>query len=120
MSGATFGIDFGTSNSAIAIARGKDVKVREWPMPDGLATGRTSKLTDTIPTVLFAPSYDKELHIGHDAISHYLFTGLEGRFIQSMKAFLPQSTFTGTMIRGRNYTIEDLVAIFLRKILAAA
>jgi hypothetical chaperone protein len=117
---ATFGIDFGTSNSAIAIARDREVRVLEWPLPDALAGGRTPRAQDTLPTVLFAPSYENELHIGHEAIAHYLFTGLEGRFIQSMKAFLPQSSFTGTMIRGRNYAIEDLVAIFLRKMIASA
>src|SRR5438876_1072261 len=51
----TFGIDFGTSNSAIAIARDREVRVLEWPLPDALAADRPSKLSDTVPTVLFAP-----------------------------------------------------------------
>lgn len=115
----TFGIDFGTSNSAIAVQEGGEVRVLDWALPEALARG-DRRAVDTMPTVLFAPSYDRELHIGHEAIAHYLFTGLEGRFMQSIKAFLPQSTFNGTMVRGRNYTIEELVAGFLRRFLDGA
>jgi hypothetical chaperone protein len=117
-----FGIDFGTSNSAIAELGGDgEVRLAKWRVPEQLA--RTAGLkgeSDTIPTVIFAPEYDNLLHTGHEAIAHYLFTGLEGRFMQSIKAFLPQETFKGTMIRGRTYSIEDLVAIFLRKLLDGA
>lgn len=96
------------------------MRVVEWALPPALAEARGKASDDTMPTVLFAPSYEGLTHIGHEAIAQYLFTGLEGRFIQSMKAFLPQSSFTGTMIRGRHYKIEELVGAFLRRFLEAA
>jgi hypothetical chaperone protein len=102
---AAFGIDFGTSNSAIAMAT-PDGRVRMVEWRPG---------AHTTPTVIFAPSYDAAFHVGFDAIDQYLFTGLDGRFMQSIKAFLPAATFTGTVIRNRHYSIEELVAVFLRR-----
>jgi hypothetical chaperone protein len=116
----TFGIDFGTSNSAVAVASGGEVEVVDWSIPESLFDTIGRKSSDTLPTVLFAPDYDKEIYIGHDAVAHYLFTGLEGRFLQSMKAFLPQSSFSGTTVRGRHYAIEDLVGAFLKRLMEAA
>jgi hypothetical chaperone protein len=109
------GIDFGTSNSAVAVV-----------FDDGrTALARfTHALADqegeTTPTVLFFPSYEPETHFGHAAVARYLYTGLEGRFVQSMKTYLPSAAFTGTQIRGRSLAIEDLVAIFLRRLIEAA
>jgi len=115
------GIDFGTSNSAIAVIGGKagvgkpkKAKVASFAAVEAETTARTA------PTVLFFPSYQPETHFGHDAVRTYLFNGLEGRFIQSMKTFLPSKTFQGTQIRGQQLEIEDLVAMYLRRLIAAA
>ncbi|MCC7383487.1 MAG: Hsp70 family protein [Deltaproteobacteria bacterium] len=108
------GIDFGTSNSTVAVI-GDDGLVRLARFHHAL----TDADTDTTPTVLFFPGYERDVHFGHAAVSRYLFTGLEGRFIQSMKAFLPAQSFTGTLIRGQKYEIEDLVTVFLRRLIAA-
>jgi hypothetical chaperone protein len=115
-----FGIDFGTSNSAIAMATadGRVHPVR-WTIPGALSTDGDTE-SSTVPTVIFAPDYDREFHVGFDAIRQYLFTGLDGRFMQSIKAFLPSPTFTGTVIKNRHYSIEELVAIFLRRARSAA
>jgi hypothetical chaperone protein len=115
-----FGIDFGTSNSAIAMAMsdGRVHPVR-WNVPSTLSTEGESE-SSTLPTVIFAPDYDREFHVGFDAIRQYLFTGLDGRFMQSIKAFLPSPTFTGTVIKNRHYSIEELIAIFLRRARIAA
>src|SRR5215510_13149114 len=107
-----FGIDFGTSNSAIAMATSDgQVHPIRWSIPSTLGGDDSS----TVPTVIFAPNYDREFSVGFDAIRQYLFTGLDGRFMQSIKAFLPAPSFTGTVIRNRHYSIEELVAIFLRR-----
>lgn len=118
---ASFGIDFGTSNSAVALAEGANVRLVEWRVPEvlsgavdgmGAGPGRSS----TLPTVIFAPEHERGLLVGHEAIARYLYAGFEGRFIQSIKAFLPQASFTGTAIRGRHYAIEEIVASFLTRL----
>lgn len=111
----SIGIDFGTSNSAIAVA-GDDGSVKLARFTHAIS----GTSTETTPTVLFFPSYEQETHFGHGAVARYLFTGLEGRFVQSMKTFLPAKTFSGTHIRGRLFQIEDLVTTFLRRMIAAA
>jgi hypothetical chaperone protein len=118
---ATVGIDFGTSNSAVAVLDGGQVRIATFPRPAELARiSDTDTTADTQPTVLFFPEYDRAFHHGHDAVAHYLFTGLEGRFIQSMKTFLPAKSFSGTQIRGKTYDIEELVATFLVRLLKGA
>jgi hypothetical chaperone protein len=109
------GIDFGTSNSAVAL-RGDDGQTRVARF-DAVEPGATAR---TAPTVLFFPGDRRELAFGHAAVRTYLFDGLEGRFVQSMKTFLPAKSFTGTQLRGQSYEIEDLVALYLKRLLAAA
>ena len=107
----------------MATVTGSDVQLVRWDIPPALAKdGSAPGASDgrTVPTVLFAPSDGQDLHVGYAAIDQYLFTGLDGRFMQSIKAFLPSKTFTGTAIRGRHRSIEELVAIFLRQCLAHA
>ena len=103
----------------MATADGEDVQLVRWAIPDAIAKegGRDGR---TVPTVLFAPNDSLELSVGYGAIEQYLYTGLDGRFMQSIKAFLPSKSFTGTQIRGRHRSIEELVAIFLRRSLADA
>jgi hypothetical chaperone protein len=109
------GIDFGTSNSAVALATAAgDVRLAGFRRP--IDAGRS----ETTPTVLFFPSYERAVHSGHAAVARYLLAGLEGRFVQSMKAFLPSRSFTGTVIRGRHMDIEDLVATFLTRLIEEA
>lgn len=109
------GIDFGTSNSGYALAH-EDGSVRLASFERVTDPGRT----ETAPTVLFFPEYEKDTHFGHHAIGRYLHVGLEGRFVQSMKTFLPMKSFNGTAIRGRPFDIEELVATFLRRFVAEA
>ena len=70
-------------------------------------------------SVLFFPEEGREIFAGAPAIEEYLQRSL-GRFIQSVKTWLPSATFKSTQIRGRNYGLEDLVAVLLRRIREAA
>ncbi len=102
---ATCGLDFGTSNSAVALATG-EVIVLEPP-------------ANLSRSVLFFPEETTETLAGGEAIARYLEDNA-GRFIQSMKTWLPSTSFTRTQIRNRTLTLEELIAVFLRHLRAQA
>jgi hypothetical chaperone protein len=109
------GLDFGTTNSAIAVA--------------DAATGATlarfgdgSNTTASFRSILYFPPKDRsatvkaETKAGPEAISSYLDDDTKGRLILSVKSYLGSSLFTSTQINGRYYTLEDLIAIILRRL----
>ncbi len=104
------GIDFGTTNSVVARLR-----------PDGSAETLRQATGDVLRSVLcFWAGGDGRLRhaAGADAIEAYLEDPLEARLIMSMKSYLAQRSFTETRILGRAFTLEALVALFLRELLA--
>jgi hypothetical chaperone protein len=101
---AACGIDFGTSNSAVAL-----------PTGEVLPIDRAARDPRLFRSVLFFPEASRETLTGASAIEEYLQRG-EGRFIQSVKSWLPSASFTSTVIRGRAFRLEELVAILLRAI----
>ncbi len=111
------GIDFGTTNSVMAILE-----------PDGTTTTASfgPDLFKTFRSVLcFWSDEERGLRTLHSAagpaaISAYLDDPLDSRLIMSMKTYLAQRSFTQTTLYGRNVTLEQLVAIFLRAFLAAS
>lgn len=104
------GIDFGTTNSAIAIASDKEKpKLLSFPMPNG-------ENADTWRSVLFFEHGDDpvpDVSAGGLAIGRYLESGGDGRFIQSVKSHLASRLFSKTTILGRNFSLEALVATYL-------
>ena len=102
-----FGIDFGTTNSALSIYRDGAVEVVAVDGEDGAGALMRSVLYFTEENEIFA---------GHEAIHHYVSDGAAGRFMQSIKTFLPNISFVSTEVFGKRYTIDDLVAIILKKI----
>jgi hypothetical chaperone protein len=102
------GIDFGTTNSAIAAADASG-GVQLVPL-DNAAYWRT---------VLFFEAGGR-LSAGAPAIARYLETGGEGRLIQSIKSHLASATFKSTQIFGRRWMLDDMIAAYLRQLRAAA
>jgi hypothetical chaperone protein len=113
------GLDFGTTNSAIAVAD-DDRQARLAKFSDGAAT------TTSFRSILYFPAKDRgspgktETHAGPEAINSYLDADTKGRLIVSIKSYLASPLFTSTSINGRNYTLEDLIAIILRRLRTAA
>jgi hypothetical chaperone protein len=102
------GIDFGTTNSTLAIAD-KDGAV------ELTRYGRGEAASETVRSVLY---FDPEARldgrpappvVGMDAINAYLAADSRGRFIQSIKSHMASRTFKSTQIGSRIYTIEQLV-----------
>ena len=108
MSEIIFGIDFGTTNSALAVNVNSHVEVID--VDPFNTTGNTLK------SVLYFDPEEKEFFVGQEAIDNYIENDAYGRFMQSIKAFLPDDSFHSTEIRGKNYKLDDLIAIILRKL----
>lgn len=103
-----YGIDFGTSNSAVSIidedGNSQVLKIEEF------GSGKT------MPSLIFFPENEKrKCYVGFEAISEYLKSGMKGRFMQSIKSILPSETFTGTHVMGfGSLGSEDLVSMILK------
>ncbi|HEX7837972.1 MAG TPA: Hsp70 family protein [Kofleriaceae bacterium] len=102
------GIDFGTTNSAVAVADDAG-GVQLVPLA-GAPHWRT--------VLYFEPG--GALTAGGPAIARYLETEGDGRLIQSIKSHLASSAFSRTVIFGRRWQLEDMIAAYLRQIRAAA
>src|SRR3989339_401192 len=99
------GVDFGTSNSAVSIARNNQI----------LIVGSKVGEKKTMPSLIYFEDWNKYV-VGNLAIEQYLKKKGKGRLIQSVKTFLPDSSFTQTYVYGRSYTLEDFVAIILSEL----
>jgi hypothetical chaperone protein len=106
------GIDFGTTNSAVGVLDGEGHGVRLVPLPS--PDGPRSHWR----TVLYFEPGGK-LTAGAPAIARYLETGGEGRLVQSIKSHLASKTFSRTTILGRRWTLEDMIAAYVRQLRAA-
>lgn len=100
-----FGLDFGTSNSALSVNKDGIVEV--------IDIDSRNLARKTLRSVLYFEE-DRGIFTGQEAIDHYIANGAVGRFMQSIKSFLPSQTFEFTRINGKRYTLEDLIAIILR------
>jgi len=106
------GVDFGTTNSAVAIVNGSAEPV--------LATfSSAAGQRSTFPSVLY---FEPRLQGGRAsssvagavAIERYLESEPKGRFIQSLKAYLADRSFEGTAIGSQRYTLERLIALIAK------
>jgi hypothetical chaperone protein len=102
----TLGIDFGTSNSAMA-----------WLGHEGIA--RLIPLEGealAMPTAVFYNTEDSSTHFGRDAIGHYL-EGTEGRLMRSLKSLLGSPLLLETtQIGHQQISFQDIIGTFLAKL----
>jgi hypothetical chaperone protein len=97
------GIDFGTTNSAVATADADGhASLVAFPSAQGPRP--------TFPSVLYFEPKAASL-AGAAAIERYLASETKGRFIQSLKTYLAEPSFEGTGIGTRHYTLEKLIAL---------
>jgi hypothetical chaperone protein len=99
-----YGIDFGTTNSALSIY---DEEKKE------IIT------TITVPSILYFQVEQSNAEplvyvVGEDAISGYIKDGMKGRFMKSIKRILPRSSFIETRIHNKKFNASDLVTLILK------
>jgi hypothetical chaperone protein len=99
----TLGIDFGTSNSAMAWANAQGTARLIAVEGDALA----------MPTAVFYNVEDGTTHFGREAIGHYL-EGTEGRLMRSLKSLLGSPLLLETtQIGHQQISFQDIIATFL-------
>ena len=103
---AWMGVDFGTTNSAVAV-------IDEAGTPQLVTFPSAAGRRPTFPSVLYFDRRSPSV-AGSVAIERYLASETKGRFIQSLKAYLADSTFEGTAIGTKHYTLEKLIALIAR------
>jgi hypothetical chaperone protein len=108
-----FGIDFGTTNSAVALLEpGGDVRLARFSL--------RGQETPSCRSVLYFEQSQTSTNMrrvhgysGPEAIERYLDAEEKGRLIQSLKSHLPSRLLTGTEVFGRRHRLEDLIARIL-------
>jgi hypothetical chaperone protein len=99
------GIDFGTTNSSIALANHAGVQLL-----------RFANDNPSSRSILYLEKAKQGIvsNSGATAIEHYLAAHREGdrpgRLIQSLKSYLSSRTLTGTEVFGRHYLLEELIS----------
>lgn len=101
-------IDFGTSNSLAALATEKGC---EKPLPLEPEAADPSVLR----SLLFFPSQNQCFY-GHRAVVEHQNNLGQGRFIRSIKKFLPSQNYLGSWIEERVVKLEDLIGLFLLEV----
>ena len=105
-----FGVDFGTTNSAVAMLQpGKELQLVRFSF--------RGEETLSCRSVLYfeqlkAANGQPRVHgySGPGAIERYLDADDKGRLIQSLKSHLSSHSLTGTEVFGRRHRLEELVA----------
>ena len=115
----TIGIDFGTTNTVVAMARADgQADVLRFDAPTGEVTAFRSTLGFQIHPGTDGRSPERVVTAGPWAIEAYVEDPLDTRFIQSFKTFAASAAFTETVIDNRRYKFEDLLASFLFQVKA--
>src|SRR5215813_9971318 len=113
------GLDFGTTNSAIAVAT-PDGEVTLATFPEDGHPATTFRSVLAFDPENLEPTGRPRAVGGPVAITQYRQAETRGRLIQSMKSHLGSPLFKHTAILGHSYTLEELIALIIRQLKAAA
>ncbi len=102
-----YAIDFGTSNSLLC-------GVTKDAVDAPLALDPAASDPTVFRSILFF-SETTERYFGAEALERYVAEGMHGRFLRSLKRFLPMPSFEETRIGSRNVKLEELIGVFLRE-----
>ncbi len=98
-----YAIDFGTSNSLL-----------NYIDENGKITGIPLEKNDAkvLRSIFFTPAQNS-WYFGKEAIEEYISNDGDGRFFRSVKKFLPEQNYSGTIVHNKKLGISEIIATFL-------
>jgi hypothetical chaperone protein len=114
----SIGLDFGTTNSAVATVGDSGAVLASYETAKGP--------TDTFPSILYFERIREgsvtrfASSAGPRAIERYLDADDRGRLIQSLKAYLADRRFDSTGIFSKRYSLEEMIALIVQHLQAQA
>ena len=100
------GIDFGTSNSAVAVVDGQG-RLTNIPLDSG---------SPSMPTALFFSNETGQIFFGNAAMQAYL-SGTDGRLMRSIKSLLGSSLMDEqTLVNGQLTSLFEVVVLFFKEL----
>ncbi|MGB3874690.1 MAG: Hsp70 family protein [Shinella zoogloeoides] len=113
------GLDFGTTNTVLALATGgSDTRSMRFESSVGVTDTMRTALSFMKDPVVGAQALKVEA--GQAAIRQFIDNPGDCRFLQSIKTFAASALFQGTLIFARRHAFDDLMEIFLRRLKAYA
>jgi hypothetical chaperone protein len=109
------GLDFGTTNSSLAVAD-PDGKVRLASFASDRGFTQSYRSLLYLQRLKAAGRSTIKSWSGPAGIAQYLDADDKGRLIQSLKSFLTSRSLTTTEVFGRRFRLEDLIARIVRDI----
>jgi hypothetical chaperone protein len=113
------GLDFGTTNTVLALA---DNNSATHSMHFTSSAGETDTMRTALSFMKDAQLGAQALKVeaGQAAIRQFIDNPGDCRFLQSIKTFAASSLFQGTLVHARRHQFEDLMEIFLKRLKAYA
>ncbi|MCO4315575.1 Hsp70 family protein [Phyllobacterium sp. 21LDTY02-6] len=108
------GLDFGTTNTVLALTEGNGTRSVRFNSPTGSSDTMRTALSFMKDPVVGATALKVEA--GHSAIRQFIDNPGECRFLQSIKTFAASALFQGTLVFAKRQTFEDLMEVFLRRL----
>ena len=112
----TVGLDFGTTNSVLALRR-PDGSVKSFSYE---IEAERFEVFRSLLLVEAGTGREPEISAGPWALKNHLAAGGDGRLIQSIKSYLASPNFTETRLYGKSFRLEELIALIVRRMRAAA
>ncbi|MEW6186077.1 MAG: Hsp70 family protein [Thermodesulfobacteriota bacterium] len=108
---AAFGLDFGTTNSSLSAVLNGVVQLVDVEDAPGPEKDLNRKLLKSV--LYFEDEY--RVFIGQAAIDQYLKKDIDGRYMQSIKSYLPNIHYNYTSFPDKDFGLDELISIILKK-----
>ena len=110
------GLDFGTTNTVLALADGDGSTTHSMQFTSNAGTSDSMRTALSFMKDAVMGAQALKVEAGQAAIRQFIDNPGDCRFLQSIKTFAASPLFQGTLVFARRQQFEDLMEIFLKRL----